>query len=246
MDSSIYITLSRQMALFRDMEATANNIANVNTTGYNGEKMMFTDYLVNDGNRHKMAYVQDISTYRNLAEGPIQVTSNAFDLAISGPGYFAVQTPLGTRYTKAGNFTLREDGSLVTMQGYPVLDQGGQPIFFEITDSDVKIGENGIITTRSPEGTTVERGQIGMFEFADEQRMDRLSGQLFKTDQEALDPIHARMLQGALEKSNVSPVHELVRTTELSRATSSTAKFIEIMYDLQRKTSNSYARKSQS
>ena len=116
MDSSIYITLSKQMAMFRDMEATANNIANVNTTGYNGEKMMFTDYLVNDGNRHKMAYVQDISTYRDLQEGPIQVTSNAFDLAISGPGYFAVATPLGTRYTKAGNFTLREDGALVTMR----------------------------------------------------------------------------------------------------------------------------------
>lgn len=245
MDNSIYITLSKQLAAFRDLEVTANNIANADTVGYNGEKMMFTNYLVNDGNFHKMAFVQDISTYRNLEQGNLQVTGNTFDLAISGPGYFSINTPLGKRYTKAGNFTLKEDGQLVTMTGNPVLDQTGQPIFFEITDTDVKVGENGLITARTQQGTQVERGNVGIFEFADEQRMERLGSQLFKTDQPPQEPTRARMLQGALEKSNVSPVTELIRSTELSRSTGSTAKFIEVMYDLQRKTSNSYARKSQ-
>ena len=246
MDNSIYISLSRQMAVFRDMSATANNIANADTPGYNAEKVMFTDYLVEDGNRHKMAFAQDIASYRDTTNGPMQVTGNTFDLAISGPGYFALETGGGQVYTKAGNFTLGVDGLLMNPAGYPVLDNDGQQIFFEPTDRDIKIGENGIISARSPAGDLEERGQIGLFEFEDEQKMERLNGQLYRTNQEPLEPVEARILQGTLEKSNISAVSELVRSVELSRNVNSTAKFIEVMYDLQRKTSNTYTKPAQS
>ena len=245
MDNSIYISLSRQLALFRDMTATANNLANADTPGYNSEKVMFTDYLVDDGNRHKMAFAQDIASYRDTSNGPMQVTSNPFDVAITGPGYFAVETGLGQRYTKAGHFTLGVDGLLMTPAGHPVLDIDGQRIFFDETDQDITIGENGLMSARTPEGALEERGQLGVFEFEDEQRMERLSNQQFKTDQPPLEAVQSRVLQGTLEKSNVSAITELVRTTELSRSTSGTAKFIEVMYDLQRKTSNAYARPPQ-
>lgn len=241
MDNSIYISLSRQLTLFRDMAYTANNIANADTPGYNAEKMMFTDYLVNDGNRHKMAFTQDISSYRDTSNGPIKHTGNPFDLAINGPGFFVIETALGNRYTKAGNFTLDPEGMLTTPNGNAVLDNDGQRIFFEVTDRDITVGENGVISARTPAGAVEERGQVGLVEFADEQRLDRLSAQLYKTDQEPQEPLASRMIQGAIEGSNVSAVLELVRTTELSRSTTSTAKFIEVMYDLERKTSDVYA-----
>lgn len=242
MDNSIYISLSRQLALFRDMNVTANNIANADTPGYNAEKMMFTDYLVDDGNRHKMAFAQDIASYRDLSQGALKQTGNPFDLAITGPGYFTVETALGERYSKAGNFTLGAEGMLMTSTGNPVLGIDGGRIFFEPTDRDVTVGENGVISVRTPEGLLEERGQIGMVEFEDQQSMERLNGQLYNTDQDPLDAVNSRMLQGVIESSNVSPVLELVRTTELSRSSASTAKFIEVMYDLERKTSNTYTK----
>ncbi len=245
MDNSIYISLSRQLALFRDMTVTANNIANADTPGYNAEKMMFTDYLVDDGNRHKMAFAQDIGSYRDLSQGPIEHTGNPFDLAVTGPGYFIVETALGERYSKAGNFTLGADGMLMTPTGNPVLSPNGDRIFVQNTDRNITIGETGQISVRTPDGALEQRGQIGMVEFEDEQAMERLNGQLYNTEQEPLDAVNSRMLQGVIESSNVSPVLELVRTTELSRSTASTAKFIEVMYDLERKTSNTYTKSQQ-
>lgn len=246
MDNSIYIALSKQLGQFRDMAVTANNIANVDTPGYNAEKVMFTNYLENDGNRHKMAFAQDISSWRDTTNGAIQVTGNTFDLAIQGPGYFAIETALGTRYSKAGNFTLGVDGLLMTPNGNPVLDIDGQRMFFEDTDRDITVGENGVVTAKTPAGDLEERGQVGLFEFEDEQKMERLNGQLYKTDQQPLEPVSARMMQGALEKANVSAVSELIRSVELSRSVSGTSKFIEVVYDLQRKVSNAYTKSSQS
>src|SRR4051812_9350277 len=107
MDNNIYIMLSRQMTLFRDMDVTANNIANTNTTGYSAEHILFSSYLtkdVNRGDRNSMAFAHDVSTYRDTESGPMKVTGNDLDMAIQGDGYFTVETPLGTRYTRAGNF----------------------------------------------------------------------------------------------------------------------------------------------
>ncbi|MBN66399.1 MAG: flagellar basal-body rod protein FlgF [Rickettsiales bacterium] len=238
MDNSIYISLSGQLAQFRKMDVAANNIANADTTGFNSEHMMFTDYLVDDGNRNKMAFAQDISSYRNLSRGALNVTGNPFDMAISGPGYFQVETPQGVRYTKAGNFQLDPAGTLVTQQGFPVLSPDGQPIVFEQGDTNIRVGENGVISVNEGE----DRGQVGVVEFADEQSMKRLNATLYETDQPALEQAEARLLHGTLEKSNVNAIGEMVQITKLSRATSSTAKFIEVMYDLERKTGNTYTK----
>ncbi len=241
MDNSIYVALSRQTNQFRNMEVTANNIANANTLGYNMERMMFTKYLVNEGSRQKLAFSQDIATYRITKDGPLKHTDNPLDMAINGPGYFVIETALGERYTKAGNFTKGADGTIMTLDGYPVLDNNGQRIVIEETDKDIKIGELGDITVTTPAGEIEERGTLGMVEFDDEQRMERLSSQLYKTEEQPLEALNSRMMQGVLETSNVNAIEELVKTTKLSRAANNTAKFIEVIYDLQRKTSNVYA-----
>lgn len=247
MDNSIYVALSKQMTSFRDMEVTANNLANVNTVGYQSEQIMFTDYLVPEGRKNgKLAFVQDISSWRDTTSGRLQQTGNPLDVAITGQGYFMVQTGDGNRYTRAGNFTLGADGTLMTHQGYPVLNDGGQRIGFDDNVKQIKIGENGVISTTNAQGAIEEAGSLALVEFNDPQQMLRVGDQLFKTDQKANPAQASAVTQGALEMSNVNPISELIETTKLSRSTSSVSKFVEVMYDLERKTSNAYARASNS
>lgn len=236
MDNGIYIALSRQMGLFREMEVTANNIANAATSGYNAEKVMFEDYLVDGGDGPKQAYVNDVASYRDLSQGTLKTTGNPLDMAISGPGYFMVQTPLGERYTRAGSFQIDVNGTMVTPQGYPVLDVGGQAILFEPEDTDIKIGETGNLVVNGE-----ERGQIGMFEFANPQVMERVGENMYRTDAVAQAPVESRMLHGVVEGSNVQPVMELTRMMSVSRNVGSTAKLIDAQYELQRKASNTLA-----
>ena len=235
MDNSIYIAVSRQSGLFRDMEVSANNLANINTTGYNAQKLLFSEYLVRDGSV-KDAYANDPSTYRDTTNGPVKMTGNPFDLAIAGPGYFQVETPLGRRYTKSGNFQVDANGTLMTPTGYPVLGADGGQIPIPDDARSVEINSIGQVIVDG-----AEAGQVGIVEFANEQELKRLGNNLFSSEQAALPAASARVMQGALEGSNVNAVTELVRVMQLSRSVDSSAKFIESAYDLQRKTSKTYS-----
>lgn len=243
MDNGIYIMLSRQLALFRDMQVTANNVANANTTGYNAEHMLFTSYLAKDvsqGTPNNMALAHDISTYRSTENGPMMVTENTLDFAIQGDGYFTVETPLGVRYTRAGNFQLDSEGKLTTAEGYPVLDNSGQHITFPEDVRDIEIGETGTFKVNGEEFAS-----IGVVKFENEQLLERLDGRLYKSEIEPEAAENVRIMQGTLENANVQPVRELTHMIDVSRSVTSTAKFIETMYDLQRKASNIWAQQSQ-
>ncbi len=234
MDNSIYIAVSRQNVLFQDMEITANNIANASTPGYNAQKLIFSDYLQDDG-KYKDAYANDPSAYRDTSNGPIQLTGNPFDLAISGPGYFQVDTPNGKRFTKAGNFQVRGDGTMVTTMGYPVLGADGGQITIPDSAKNIEINSTGQVIV---DGSQV--GQVGVMEFENEQAMKRLGNSLFDTEESPKPAITARVMQGAIEGSNVNAVTEMVRVMDISRSTTNTAKFVEVMYDLQQKTAKAY------
>lgn len=236
MDNGIYIVLSRETGLFRKMDMVANNIANVNTTGFQSENMMFTDFLVDDGNHRKMAFTEDVSSYRDTQTGPLKVTGNALDFAIEGDGYFMVRTPQGVRYSKAGSFKLNAEGTLVNASGYPVLDEAGQPIEFTAEDREIFVGEAGNIRVDG-----VDRAALGVVEFGNEQKMTQEYGTLLKTDEAPLPPTNSRVLQGTLEQSNSEPVIQLVEMLKTNRSVGNTAKYIEVLYDLQRKTNNTYA-----
>ncbi len=236
MDNSIYVALSRQTAQFRNMEITANNIANANTPGFSAQRLVFSDYVMKD-NQWKTHYANDPSTYRDTSSGSIRMSGNALDVAISGPGYFQVQTNLGRRYTKAGNFQVNADGTMVTPSGYPVLGADGGQIVLPANAKDVKINGVGQVVV---DGEDV--GQIGIAEFTDQQRMTRLGGTLYSANEQPIAPDNSRLVQGGVESSNVSAVSEMTKVMEISRTVSGTAKFVETMYDLQRKTSTAYTR----
>jgi len=236
MDNSIYITLSKQMGMFRDLEVSSNNLANVNTAGFNAEKMMFADFLVKDTGR-KDAYADDPLTYRDTANGSMKLTGNTFDVAINGRAYFQIQTPLGTRFTRAGNFQVDPNGTLVTVDGNPVLGADGGQITLPDNVQNVAINGSGQI---SADGNDV--GQIGMMEFTDEQAMTRLGSNMYTSAETPLPSDSARMVQGAIESSNVSAISEMTRVMQLSRNVGNSAKFIESMYDLERKMGTTYAK----
>ena len=113
MENTSFIALSRQSALRRQMDVVANNVANMNTAGFKGERMMFVEHLVKSKGGEKilgdrLSYVRDISTMRDLSDGPLEKTGNPLDLAITGDGYFMVQTDVGNQYTRNGRFQLDE------------------------------------------------------------------------------------------------------------------------------------------
>lgn len=239
MDNSIYITLSRQVALFRDMEVTANNIANADTPGYNSEKLLFADYLVRDEDQKKNFFANDPISYRDTTGGSFKTTNNPFDVAINGRAYFQLQTPMGTRFTKAGNFLPNQEGVLVNPDGYPVLGADGGQITIPQNAINVVINGAGEVMA---DGEPL--GQIGMMEFQNEQAMNRLGNSLYSASEQPVPSETARMAQGMLESSNVTAVSEMVRVMNVSRSVTNTAKFIEIAYDLERKTGQVYTKQS--
>lgn len=244
MDNGIYIMLSRQVGLFQDMAVLANNIANVNTTGYQAQRLLFNEYLVKEGNiesakNQKMAFADGATSWQDNTNGPIRVTNNPLDVALQGEGYFAVETPLGTRYTRAGNFTINAEGTLVTQEGYPVLDNANKHINFDPETKEIAIGGAGNITQDG-----AELGILGVYSFDNPQELQRAGDTLFRADAEAKPVIAPRVSQGTLEGANVQAVLELTHMIDISRSVGSTAKYIDTMYDLQRKTSNTYAQQS--
>src|ERR1700759_4686280 len=131
MENSLLVSLSQQLAAYRAMDVIANNIANVSTPGFKREAAKFQEYVAEmrpaEGQKgpQPVSFVKEAGVVRDSSQGNIEQTGAPFDLAISGKGYFAVQTPGGLRYTRDGHFTLDGNGNLVTSQGYQVQGDGG-------------------------------------------------------------------------------------------------------------------------
>ena len=135
MENSVFIALSRQGTLKREMDVIANNLANMNTTGFKAEKMMFVEHLVKSrgGDRLlpvKLSFARDVAQITDLTEGQIKTTGNPLDVAIKNEGYFVVETPNGERYTRNGRFEIDNQGQLVNQEGFPILTQAGVPVVF--------------------------------------------------------------------------------------------------------------------
>lgn len=245
MDNGIYIALSRQLALFRDMAVTTNNISNANTNGFQAEKIIFSALLKKDnnlGDRNNMSFANDVASYRYVQEGARHVTGNALDVALQGNNsYFMVETPLGKRYTRSGAFSMDAEGTLITAHGHPVLDTSGQHIEFPADTQEIVIGSAGNIQVNGE-----DFGSIGVALFENPQLLTQTAGGLYSSE---IDPAignedNVRMTQGTLENSNVQPVIELTHMIDVSRDVASTAKYIETLYDLQRKTTNAWTQQA--
>ncbi len=230
MDTTAYIGLSRQIALQNRLDVIAGNIANVDTTAYKAEELRFETVWERSGGQ-RLAFVQDVGRVRDLRDGALQATGNPLDFAISGPGYFTVQTKDGPAYTRAGRFALSPDGELVNASGLPLLDENGTPVTIPAGSGEISLAGDGTISGRDG---PIARIQI--VDFADPRRLERLGDGLYRTRQPPQPVENARLEQGVIEESNVEPVLEITRMMETVRAFEATQRMLDIHHELERRT----------
>ena len=235
MESPTLVALSRQTTLRRNIDIVANNIANMNTTGYKGERMMFVEHLVKSrgGERilgEKISYVRDIATMRDMSSGALEHTGNPLDIALEGDGYFVIQTDTGNSYTRNGRFKLDDTGQLVNSSGGSVLADGGQPIFFAPSDTNITIARDGTISTQNG-----DIGKLTVVNFENEQELRPVAGGLYDTTEPAIPIENPAVAQGMLESSNIKPVIEMARMIEVHRAYDTVKGFVEREDDRMRK-----------
>jgi flagellar basal-body rod protein FlgF len=221
MDSPGYIVLSRLVAAQRMTEVTANNIANADTPGFRAHRPLFGAMLERQmgaeaprGGR-EVAYAQDRATWRETAAGPLTRTGNPLDLALSDQdGFFAIETPRGERYTRAGRFTLDAGGRVVDPEGHALLDMAGRALRIPPGSASIEVRGDGSVST--------ENGPVGrlrVVRFADAQRLGAEGERNLAAPADMPPEAVARpgVVQGAVEGSNVRPVLELTRLTDEMR-----------------------------
>lgn len=231
MENIGYIGLSREMVLRRQMDIIANNIANAETTAFRGEKALFEEFLIPSSQGQKISFVSDFGTLRNLQQGEFKPTGSPLDLAISGPGYFVVDTEAGTRYTRNGHLQLDSEGTLVTPEGDPVLDDNDRPIVIDSSQSEVTITADGVISTPGLE----ESPRLQIVEFENEQKLRKVGGSYYATSETPLPAETARIVQGMIEGSNVKPIVEMANMIRVLRAYQSVKGLLDSQHELQRR-----------
>lgn len=227
METTTYIALSSQGALRREMDTIAHNLANMNTTGFKGQRMMFVDHMQRSRSAdfiadQRLSFVRDVASFTDTTEGPIEQTGNTLDVAIHGDGYFAVQTPDGEQYTRSGSFRLDNGGQLVTQDGRPVLSNAGVPITFAPEDTTITISGDGTVSTEN--GTL---GKLRVVTFDSNQDFQNTGSGLYSTTQQPIDNLNPEVVQGSLEKSNIQAILEMTRMIEVNREYAQAQKLVD-------------------
>jgi flagellar basal-body rod protein FlgG len=231
-----------------NLEVIANNIANINTTGYKRARAEFSDLLYQSEraqgvpNRANQAIVPEganiglgvqTSAVRNIhTQGELTHTENDLDVAIVGRGWYQIQTPDGqTLYSRAGAFNKNAQGQLVTIDGYAVVPN----ITFPADVSETQITRTGQVMVRignSPDFTEI--GQLTTANFVNEAGLQPLGDNLFAQTAASGEPIVAApedpgfgyLKQGYLESSNVDAVREITDLISAQRAYEMNSKVI--------------------
>ena len=240
MPNALLIGLSRQLTLERQMDVVANNVANINTTGFKADRSLFQEYLMpvahEDnfvGGDRRLSFVQDRATFHDFASGPSEQTKNPLDVAIAGTGFLVVQTPAGERYTRDGSMQINNQGQLVTTSGNPVLGTNG-PIVFQPTDHDINIAADGNVTVVEGVGSADSvRGKLRMVRFANPQALVKEGSNLYSGGAGAPDTT-SQVRQGYVEKSNVNSVVEMSRMIEVTRTYTQVSAMLQQQGDLQK------------
>lgn len=206
------------------LNQVSNNLANVDTPGFKKETVTF-DEMLYQANRSRQRVGKGLRINTVHQQGVVQKTDAPFDMAISGDGFFRVQTPAGDRLTRAGNFQRNNEGLLVTANGYPVLGEAG-PI--TITGTKVDVSRDGSLLV---DGIRADRLAVVT---ADPQGLKKEGENLFRLVEGAAEEAapNAQILQGHLEKSNVTTITEMTEMIDLYRAYEGQQKMIRAVDDL--------------
>lgn len=238
MQNALLIGLSRQVALGRELDVVANNIANINTTGYKADGSLFEEYLASaaraDQSGSRISFVRDRGTWHDMTPGGVEKTGNPLDVAVDGNAFLVVQTPRGERYTRNGALQINATGQLVTMDGNPVLGDAG-PITFQPTDKEISISRDGTVSVREANSKVDSaRGVLKLVSFENAQQLQKDGSGTFTTvgDAQPQPSKTAGLVQGAVEKSNVRGVVEMSRMIEITRSYEQIASILKQQHDL--------------
>lgn len=227
MSSGIYIASAGAVAQSQALDATANNIANANTTGFQADRMTFREAM-NYAKSPDTALVGNSTSRPDSQMGALTTTDNPLDLAIEGDGLFSVDTPAGQRFTRAGNFHLDNQQTLVSADGMPLRGEDGKHITLPPDAKVIDVGTDGTVNA---DGVAV--GKLELVKYKTHQ-LKRDGGNMFsatgKPDTSG-DPPTVRM--GMLESSNVNIVRGVVDLVKVSRTYESLMKVIQGYHDVE-------------
>jgi flagellar basal-body rod protein FlgF len=255
LEKGIYVATSGGMAQERAMEIISNNIANTSTNAFKADRLVFSSFINNSSRVPPIAppspseiragftsLAQNDSIYKigsqgytDFSQGSLVSTNNPLDVALDGDGFIAVETPDGERYTRGGSLKLDDHGTLVTSEGYAVLDASDRQIVVPSRvnlsgngiDNTIKIMENGVVNVVN-EYEAWQAGRIKIVDFSDKTRLEKIGTGLYKAADEAQpEPSGASVRQGFLEGSNINPVAEMTRMITGLRAYESFQKAIQ-------------------
>jgi flagellar basal-body rod protein FlgF len=237
MENALLVGLSRQIALRREMDVIANNVANITTNGFKNRSLRFAEHMgpvaraeTFPNADRRVSFVTDRGTPIDLSPGMVERTGNPLDVAMRGEGFFMVQGQGGQqRFTRDGAFEFNSRGELVTQGGLRVVGENG-PIAISPNETNPRIAEDGTVFTDQG-----NRGRLRMVNFANPRALRHEGGNLFSspTPPQPAGPL-ARVEAGALERSNVKPVLEMSRLVEVNRAYSSISSLMSRAEDLRR------------
>jgi len=229
MDGSIYLAATGALAYEKQLQLLSNNLANVNTVGFKKDRGLFRAFdlskatnntlRVNNEQSQAPAFWTLFSSYTDFSSGGIKKTGNPFDLALSGNGFFCVQTPDGVQYTRRGDFTVNADDVLVTQEGWPVLGQGGEIQLKMAKPSDTNrefsVSEDGYVTV---DGSQVDR--LRVVDFTKSLALEKAGHNYYRAlKPEALEDLDEdfQVDQGFLELSNVDTISMMTEMIEVLR-----------------------------
>ena len=215
MESSLYVSLSGQLALQRRLDTIANNVANSTTPGFRAENVTF-ESIVSQTQSTQVAYSSAGNNTFSQRSGPIVHTNNPLDIAVNGNAYLSVNGATGPVYTRDGRMRISAQGALENLNGQQVLDAGGGPIQINPNRGPIQISRDGTI---SQNGARV--GKIGLFAIPATAKLVRSEGAAVVPDAPAepvVDFVGNGIVQGYIENANVNPVLEMTRLISVTRA----------------------------
>lgn len=230
MDRLIYTSMTGANHTLNQQATVAHNLANASTTGYRSETNAFRAVPLYGEGLPTRAFVVDSTTGSDFTTGPIETTGRDLDVAVRGPGWITVQLDNGEEaYTRNGSLQVSPNGLLLTQNGLKV--KGDTGVISVPPDTRVTIGVDGTVSTvplNALPNTVAIVGRIKLVNPSEENLVKGADGLFRQKDgKEALADARVRLIDGALEGSNVNVVHEMVSMIALARQFDMQMKMLE-------------------
>ena len=243
MSTGIWAAVSGAVGQTAALDVAANNIANSSTPGFRADRELFRETLANAerGADGSLRYSVVRNVRPDLNAGQITTTNRGLDVALRGPdGFFAVKTPQGERYTRAGHMSVSADGTLTTSNGLPYLGANRQPIRVPPDSKEVTFGPDGSLLVDGMESGS----KLGVFKFGNAAGLEKEGNVLLRARPEAgrAQPMDADLEVGALELSNSTAIAGMTSLVTASRHFEMLTKVIEAFATADRSAATSIAK----